>query len=130
LSKPISIFQDGCNKQIFGKNMGAEEGLLLKENGQELNEMIRDKVSETVVKMNEVCMVGINFKVGCCGISIIWGGGGYGKKMGGGWGGVSLEGGGGGGFNTATAYFITGQTDVVVVGLYCCHNHCIRAVTT
>jgi hypothetical protein len=69
LSKPISIFQDGCNKQIFGKNVGAEEGLLLKENGQELNEMIRDKVSETVVKMNEVCMVGINFN--------IWGGGQY-----------------------------------------------------
>ena len=53
LSKPISIFEDSCTKSIFGKNMGVEEGLLLKRNGQELNVMIRDKVSETVIKINE-----------------------------------------------------------------------------
>ena len=42
--------------------MGVEEGLLLKKNGQDLNEMIRDKVSETVIKINEVCAVGLKFK--------------------------------------------------------------------
>jgi hypothetical protein len=56
LSKPLSVFQDDT-KGIFGGNMGFEECFQLKGNGQELNEMIRDKVSETVIKMKEVCMV-------------------------------------------------------------------------
>ena len=55
LSKPLSVFEDDTG--IFGKKMAVEEGFLLKRNGQELNEMIRDKVSETVIKMKEVCMV-------------------------------------------------------------------------
>ena len=50
LSKRLSVFEDDA-KGIF---KGSDEGFQLKRNGQELNEMIRDKVSETVVKMKEV----------------------------------------------------------------------------
>ena len=42
---------------IFGRSVGVEDGVQSKRNGQELNEKIRDKVSETVVKMKEVCMM-------------------------------------------------------------------------
>ena len=56
LSKPVSIFEDDT-RGIFGRSVGVEDGVQSKRNGQELNEMIRDKVSETVVKMKEVCMM-------------------------------------------------------------------------
>lgn len=55
LSKPLSIFEDDSNtKGIFKEKLDVEESLYLKRNDQELNEMIRDKVSETVIKLKEV----------------------------------------------------------------------------
>ncbi|XP_028396752.1 myosin heavy chain, non-muscle-like [Dendronephthya gigantea] len=53
LSKPVSIF-DNNGKGIFTGNPVFEEGgQQLKRNGPGLNEMIQDKVSETVIKIRE-----------------------------------------------------------------------------